>query len=149
MEKINVSDQMVEYEFIWYIPFEDWSFDDIVYTHVGSIVTVSFSLYVFKHYTYIYIWWSIEEKKRKRDEASMKRIITSFGDFLYLSFSVSSRIQIICVWMTRVLHHLSDIKMRHVAPVSRSRMNGQLDVTGARRHTHLYIWWMMESKMTV
>ncbi len=100
-------------------------------------------------YIYIYVMIDWREKKKKRDEASMKRIITSFGDFLYLSFSVSSRIQIICVWMTRVLHHLSDINMRHVAPVSRSRMNGQLDVTGARRHTHLYIWWMMESKMTV
>jgi len=66
MEKRNVSDQMVEYEFIWYIPFEDWSFDDIVYTHVGSIVTVSFSLYVFKHYIYIYMMIDWREKKKKR-----------------------------------------------------------------------------------
>jgi hypothetical protein len=49
IEKINVNNQMVVYEFIWYIPFEDWSFDDIIYTLVGSIV--SFSLYVSKHYT--------------------------------------------------------------------------------------------------
>jgi hypothetical protein len=99
----------------------------------------------------IHIWRSIEEKK-KRDEAPMKRIITTFGDFS-LSLSLSSRIQIIYVWMTRVLHHLLDIKMRPVVSVSISRMNGQLYVTGARRHIHMYIyikniWWMMESEMS-
>lgn len=44
MEKINVNNQMDVYELIWYIPFEDWSFDDIIYTLVGSIVTVCFFL---------------------------------------------------------------------------------------------------------
>ena len=136
---------MVKYDFIWYIPFEDWSFDDTVSTLVGSIVTSSFSLYIFEYYTYrqIDIWRSIGERKkeeRQRERENKKR--RSFYEayhyifwwlFFLSVFSVSSRIQIICVWMTWVLYHLSDIKMRPVAPVNITRMNGQLDVTGARR----------------
>ena len=40
--------------------------------------------------------------------------------------------------MTRVLHHLLDKMIRSVAPVSISRMNGQLDVTGTRRQIYIY-----------
>ncbi len=41
--------------------------------------------------------------------------------------------------MTRVLHHLLDSKIYSVGPVSKSRMNGQLDVTGTRRQIHIHI----------
>lgn len=105
----------------------------------------------------VHTWWSIKEKKRRkwiRHETPMKRIITSFGDFS-LSLPLSSRIQIICVWMTRVLHHLVNKKMCSAAPVNISRMNEQLDVTGAHRHIHIYIyqniymydeWWRVRCR---
>ncbi len=78
-------------------------------------------------YHHIFFWWLFS---------------LSLSLSLSLTFFFSSRKQIICVLMTRVLHHLLDTKMRFVPPVSLSRMNGQLDVTGARRHIHIhiYIW---------
>lgn len=123
MEKINVNNQILVYKFIWYIPFEDWSFDDIIYTLVGSIVTVCFALHLSKHYTYLTIDYSNTHTHiLKKDKAHLKRIITLFLVWLFTHtfslslscsypLSISSRIQIICVWMTRILHHLLDIKI--------------------------------------
>lgn len=126
MEKINVNNQMVVYKFMWYIPFEDWSFDDIIYTLVGSIVTVSFfSLSLFlsrtltlarsrcvcEHCTYLTVDW-----KQERCDSSEAYHHISFRDFCPC-LSCSSRIQIICVSMTRVLHHRCDRTMHSIPRV--------------------------------
>jgi len=91
MEKINVNNQILVYKFIWYIPFEDWSFDDIIYTLVGSIVTVCFALHLSKHYTYLTIDY-IQQHTHilKKDKAHLKRIITLFLVWLFThTFSLS------------------------------------------------------------
>lgn len=128
MEKINVNNQMLVYEFIWYIPFEDWSFDDIIYTLVGSIVTVCFALHPCSfscsiYLNIIHIWQSITttiltKKKIKLIWSVSSPILLSLPLDIHilclslsLSLSISSRIQIIYVRMTRILHHLLDIKI--------------------------------------
>jgi hypothetical protein len=99
MEKINVNNQMLSmnsYDICIYIPFEDWSFDDIVYTFVGSIVTDSFYLSLLC-LEILYI--SDDRLKRKKNETKLLWSVSSqlLVTFLSLSFSFITHTDHLCM----------------------------------------------------